>query len=167
MVEFALVLPLLMAIIALIVSVSSIYAVRNAAHKMTYDAARHVAKVDQARYTGCHNDLKAADQAEVQRVVDYYFDKDTGDVLLKNMTANLSIDAVSTGPPIPSGTQGAAYYCPQSVEVTISYDINVPFWAFLEGLYGHGNGRLTERALAARLVPQYENVPCDEQRPKC
>ena len=167
MVEFALVLPLLLAIIMLVIGVSSVYAVRNSAHKMTYDAARHIAKFDQAKYVGCANDLTPADAGEVQKVIDYYYDADTGDGLLKGMVpqSSVTIDKVSTGPRLPGGSQGPEFYCPQSIEVTISYDINVPAWSFLENLYGHGNGRLTERAMAARLVPQYEDVPCGDLKP--
>jgi len=169
MVEFALVLPLLLMVIFLSLGVSSVYAVRNAAHKMTYDAARHVAKYDQARLDGCHTAAPAADSDAAREVVKYYTSDTTGDQLIRLMTGNIQVDAVTTGPPVPGGSQGPEYYCNQAIEVTISYDLNVPAWDAARGLFGGKNGgRLAERALAARLVKEYETVGCkDTYPPKC
>lgn len=159
MVEFAMVLPLLLVILFISIGVGLIYVVRTAEHKVAYDAARHVAKVDQAKYTGCQDlpqDISVADQ-----VVQYYYtDPNNANVLLKNMTSNWHVTKVSTG---PGNDSNPSYYCPQSVQVTIEYDLNVPGWDIVSSLYGAGTQHLKEVGTAARLVYEYDNIPCDQQ----
>jgi Flp pilus assembly protein TadG len=154
MLEFALVAPLLFAIIFMVLAVSFLYAVRIAEHKAAYDAARHAAKVLQAQVgAGTVTDPDAVAAAGDAIDVDYQ-----GSWIMKAFTDGnpRSSMVVSTGPAIPG--QDAGYSSVYSVEVTISYSpSNIPGWSLVAAILGGPSapGQLTERGVAVRLVNQY------------
>lgn len=176
MVEFALVLPLLLAIIFMSIAVGILYAVRIDLQKTAYDAARHVAKtdsdLDNDLIKGCYpediknNGTKNFDQyGEARRVVKFHYNNSQ---IQKNMVQNEpTVDFISAGAPLnatmksggPSGgtaTGGDSYFCTTSVVVQISYTPTIPGWSVLKGLYGSDVGTLRETGVAARLQGQYE-----------
>jgi Flp pilus assembly protein TadG len=184
MVEFALVLPLLLAIIFMSIAVGILYAVRIDMQKTAYDAARHVAKtdsdLDNDLIKGCYpeningNGTKNFDQyGEARRVIKFH--RNTSQ-LQKSMVENeANVDFISAGAPlnatIKSGggsggatTGGDSYYCSTSVVVQISYTPSIPGWSVLQGLYGSNVGTLRETGVAARLQGQYE-PPVDKPSP--
>jgi Flp pilus assembly protein TadG len=181
MVEFALVLPLLLAIIFISVAVGILYAVRIDMQKTAFDAARHVAKTDQDLdndlIKGCYpedigtNGTKNFDQyGEAQRVAHFHF---TNSQLQKNLVkTEAHVDRISAGAPLNATIKdgqaqgGDKYYCSTSVVVSISYTPTIPGWAVLGGLLGgSGNvGTLHETGVAARLQGQYE-PPVDKPSP--
>jgi hypothetical protein len=179
MVEFALVLPLLIAIIFISIAVGILYAVRIDMQKTAYDAARHVAKTDQNLdndlIKGCYpQDIKGNGSAlfdqygEAQRVVHFHYGSSA---LQKNMIkTEAKVDLVSAGAPLNatikpgSASGGDSYYCSTAVVVTISYTPSIPGWSVLQNLYGTGVGTLHETGSAARLQGQYE-PPVDKPSP--
>jgi Flp pilus assembly protein TadG len=190
MVEFALVLPLLLAIIFLSAGVGLVYAVRVSEHKMAYDAARHVAKTYKTRITdfdmadpnnpvlrpsdlidGCQTDLRNYDNTgtaaydQAQAVVDLEWTPPNHPLpFIQNMSSKPVVKTVGTGPPIPAEGSNANYYCNQAITVTITYTINVPGWDTISAFYGsHGPGQLQEVGIATRLVRDYESTPSDHQ----
>ena len=162
------VLPLLLVIIILIIAVATIYTVRTSEHKLAYDAARHVAKNSATELlTDCNQDLRPSHQGDVQAVIDYYYNGNHANHFLQAMTSDVTIDSITTGPPIKVGphSQPDGYYCNQSVEVTISYQLRVPAWDTVKGLLGAGGGQTgaKETGVATRLAREFETVSCDEQ----
>jgi Flp pilus assembly protein TadG len=144
MVEFAMVLPLLLSIIFIIISVSFIWAVRIAAHKAAFDAAKHAAKQAQSG--------TPLDPSEAQRALDYDYN---GSWVLTSFAEPLTIKSLGEGP----DSDGSGYYKPEAVTLTIRYRIrNIPAWDVLNSLYGNSNNGLsdlTETAVAARVVNKY------------
>lgn len=174
------VLPLLLIILLLIVGVSSVYSVRTSAHKMAYDAARHVAKSSSTHLiAGCGTDLKderppstdpksplPSYRDDVQDVIDYYYTGDHANHMLQAMTSDVEIASITTGPPINVGphSQPSGYYCNQSIQVTMTYKLKVPAWEVLKGLLSsQGETPARETGVAARLANEFEVVPCSEQ----
>jgi Flp pilus assembly protein TadG len=154
MLEFALVAPLLFAIIFLVLAVSFLYAVRIAEHKAAYDAARHAAKVLQAQVpAGAVTDLTTIQAARDALEFDY-----RGSWIMQAFTdgdPSASMQ-VTTGPSIPG--QDAGYSSVYSVEVSISYrPSNIPGWNLVAAILGGSSvpGQLVERGVAVRLVNQF------------
>jgi Flp pilus assembly protein TadG len=171
MVEFALVLPLLLAIIFICIGVGLLYSVRIDMQKTAYDAARHVAKTDQDvnkdLINGCYPDDVRANGSvnfdqygEANQVVQFHYDNSQ---MQKNfLQGRANVDLVSAGAPLNANFQNGAvnggdrYYCSMSVVVKISYTPSIPGWQILQGLYGSQVGTLHETGVAARLQGQYE-----------
>ena len=173
MVEFALVIPLLLAIIFICIGVGLLYSVRIDMQKTAYDAARHVAKTDQDLnkdlIKGCYpDDVRSNGSAnfdqygEANQVVQFHHDNSQ---IQKNFVEppGAAVDLVSAGAPLNASIQpnavvsgGDKYYCSMSVVVQISYTPSIPGWSVLQGLYGKDVGTLHETGVAARLQGQYE-----------
>jgi len=167
MVEFAMVLPLLLVIILLIIGVASVYTVRTSAHKLAYDAARHVAKNSSTELlTDCGQDLRPSHSGDAQAVIDYYYNGDHANHFLQAMTSDVTIESITTGPPITVGphSQPDGFYCNQAVQVTISYQLRVPAWEQVKGLLGSGEHTgARETGVATRLAQEYDTITCKEQ----
>jgi Flp pilus assembly protein TadG len=176
MLEFALVLPLLMIIIALVISVSLIYTVRIAEHKAAYDAARHVAKSYKVRVTDkdkngnvlpgdlistqCIGQVNFADDPQAAQAVNDQIDYDySKSGIMRAFASKPEIVAISMGPPLPRQSS-PGYYCSQAVSVTLGYELHVPFWNFIGTMFGaQGTGTLREIGISTRLGRDYEVVP--------
>jgi Flp pilus assembly protein TadG len=154
MLEFALVAPLLFAIIFMVLAVSFLYAVRIAEHKAAYDAARHAAKILQGQVAaGPVTDQLTLEEAAAAMEVDYH-----GSWVMQAFTDGdpTATMQVSTGPAIPG--EDAGYSSQYSVQVTISYaPVNIPGWSLVAAILGGPSspGRLSETGVAVRLVNQY------------
>lgn len=159
MVEFALVLPLLLAIIFITIGVSLLYAVRIQEQKAAYDAARHVAKenhdLTSDLVTGCPpTDISSTNgnRGSAQDVLNFEYQRSP---MMRSMASKPTVVRVSTGPRI----QNTDYFCNMAVSVTISYKPTIPGWEVLSALYGSNLGVLQETGVAARLANQYEPPP--------
>jgi len=159
MVEFALVLPLLIAIIFITIAASLLYSVRIQEQKAAYDAARHVAKenhdLTKDLVSGClptdisaQNGTKAS--AEAVLALEYQ-----NSPMMRSMASKPTVVRVSTGPKIGD----TEFYCNMAVSVTISYHPTIPGWEVLTSIYGSRLGTFQETGVAARLANQYEPPP--------
>jgi len=182
MVEFALILPIILAIILISIGVALSWSVRIQEHKLAYDIARHVAKqVPQTAdgkndfahdlITGCYPkqstpNMTDRNAADAQAVIDYHYAKYQDMGLAQTMASEPHVERITAGPDLPNGTpsgsnadspySGGGYYCSMSVTVTITYRLQVPGWEILTALYGNQLGDIRETAVAARLQSQYE-----------
>jgi hypothetical protein len=182
MVEFALILPILLAIIFISIGVALSWSVRIQEHKLAYDIARHIAKQEPQTadgkndfghdlVTGCYPNqsspnLTDRNTADGQAVIDYHYNKYHDLGIAQSMASEPTIESITAGPDLPNGTLsgpdattpygGGGYYCNMSITVTIKYRLQVPGWEILTALYGNQLGDIRETAVAARLQGQYE-----------
>jgi hypothetical protein len=181
MVEFALVLPLVMVIIFIVISISLIYSIKIAEQKATYNGAVYMARLSSDPNSPHPPPFQSIDKLTpgVLTDPDYWSTDKTAafevavdvslaqDSVRPKWLANFVDDRnalcpgaknnpeVKTGPDLNSN----GFYAVQSIEVRYCYHLKaIPGWDQLAAIWGtrnSGGGLLEERALAARLPPEF------------
>ena len=185
MVEFALVLPLMFAIIFVVIVISTIYAVKIAEQKATYNGAVYIARLSSDPNTPHTAPFETVDtlKAGVLTNPDYWSTTTTDAVrshaqeisvdvqqarqsVMPNWIRNFADDTnvkcpgAQFNPEVKTGPdiRGDGFYAVQSIEVRYCYRLkDIPGWDVLSGIWGGNNnpGVIEERAIAARLPSEF------------
>ena len=185
MVEFALVLPLMLAIIFVVIVISLVYAIKIAEQKATYNGAVYIARLSADPNTPHPQPFETIDKLSVGVLTDpNYWSTDTTNpvrshaqevstdvrnamlTVLPDWAANFVDDqgalcpGATNNPEVKTGPDlnSSGFYAVQSIEVRYCYRLKaIPGWDVLAAIWGGkaNPGLIEERAIGARLPSEF------------